>query len=149
MFELTTILNHTEETSFSYQGAVITMRVYSERITPALQQQIREALQTSEAEAMRTIISEAVESWSLTWQGAPFPPTCENTLRCPVSFIAAAGAAILALWRERMSGARTTAAPTKDVKDSPTAPAKPIRRSSIKRNQHVRDAQEPPAATEG
>ncbi len=97
-FNIADVLEIAVSTPFEYRGTRIEMEVYIERITPEFRERLAAATDKSEEDAVRALVVEAAKSWSLNWNGQPFPPTYENTSRCPYSFLAAAANAVLKVW---------------------------------------------------
>jgi hypothetical protein len=137
-FNIAEVFEQTVTCPFEYtpknatEATVIMMEVYVERVTSELLDRLAEATEKSEVEGLRMIISETVKSWGLDWNGEEFPPSLDNIQkRCPLTFLAAAGRAIIALWAGNptiASSSENTLEQTESVDSSPdiTSSSEPL-----------------------
>ena len=85
----------------------ISLRPYHS-LLPADAEALAEAAAKSEVDALRRLIPVAVAGWDLDWDGEPFPPTYENTERCPAVFLVAIGEAIQGVWQGNAQSASSS-----------------------------------------
>jgi hypothetical protein len=111
MLDIAIIKEKPEELHFEFAGEVVKGKVYPYKVTPdylsGLQKLSKKAdpppegeeappekrVQNSDAQ----MISELIPEWDVVAGGEPFPPSMENLLGAPISFLAATALAILEL----------------------------------------------------
>ncbi len=91
MADLLSILNDTIEVDITYRVLEIKAQVYTEKLTPEYKAQLvvlasvksegAEDQETQDKDENALLLSELIESWDLTNDKQPYPPTYENLAR--------------------------------------------------------------------
>lgn len=113
MLDLKVIQDRPEELDFNFAGEKVKGKAFPFKVTPTYLDNLRRlARRAPQAEskgegeqpqeekvqnADAQMISEIIPEWDVLFAGQPFPPTFENLIGAPISFLGAAASAILDL----------------------------------------------------
>jgi len=88
--DISTILNRTAPLAIDYCGEKFTVNVFTDRLTPQRGTELTRRVEKDAEESHNftaLILSELLESWDVTKDGEPYPPTYENLQGVPFTLL--------------------------------------------------------------